>query len=1142
MVRSLLGLTLMLLVAPVLAQEPLVIEAEDCTTPQSAWVKDQQAPDKWTLWSTDDDAQRKWSGGVVLQSPAVLQDREKPEDGAPVLHTVLAGIPRGVWVITIKYARDLGVSLDGKAWQRLSDLGGRLGKFEIPNGTFEFWVDDRYALKQGAGQSYYDNVTLTPAVPERNGIANGDFEYGADLAHSGWSWSTRDNSGAATLVPDGHTGRGLQLQHDGEKDWTVENSSSSGIPVKPGQTWRLGAWVKCQDTTSLELVAVGLYQGHTVDYALASNSVTGTTGWQRLETTVAIPRDCDQIVVRLCGFGKVRAWVDEIALTPGPAAAPPASRPKVTGWAKTRVAEKLGRGMLALPLEGDRVYLGWRLLSNDPAGVAFNVYRAAGRGRPVKLNDAPLTRTTDFTADQPTPALDSAYWVRAVVAGKEQAPSAQAFLPRSPAAKPYLAVKLQGDYSAQAAGVGDLDGDGSLEVVIRQPAVSIDPGDGYWERGQDTYKLEAYRLDGTFLWRKDLGWGIEPGIWYAPYVVYDLDGDGCAEVAAKTSEGDPRGSDGRVASGPEYLTIFDGKTGKVRTRTPWLSRQGYGGGLTGYNLASRNQLGLAYLDGKTPCLLVARGTYNAMNVAAYQVRAGKLERLWQWSNREEDGTWRGQGAHWMHAGDVDEDGRDEVLLGATALDDDGKGLWNAGLGHPDFFYLGDLDPARPGLEVSYFIEPPRPRDGVCMVDARTGKIIWGLGEQSYHVGAGMTADIDPTHPGCEVWGNEDGKGDPQGNNYGGAPPRWLFSAQGEVLARGAAVPSVSAVYWDADSQREVLAGNRVEKYRGQVVTQGLEGSQLAWGDFLGDWREEIITSVPGELRLYSTTVPATDRRACLLQDPIYRTDVAHVTMGYPKPPTPGRFLPQLSPAMWMTGSRATVRFGETVQAKLVIAAPGKQATAGTVRLEAPAGLTVTPTSLGVEVPAGQTREAAFEISLKLRPAPLSALQTYVLKAVLDGPASLQSQMSLKREDLPLEGALLAQAEDFAAQGEGEVKLREDKAGAMGKAFSHWDARGHWLSWRINVPVAGKYLLVLRYCTPVAVQRQIEIDGGTPIVQGFPGTGGFGGPENEWGHFVVRDAKQVWLGLDLTVGEHTIRLTNVDGRGMNLDYLALVAMK
>ena len=113
---------------------------------------------------------------------------------------------------------------------------------------------------------------------------------------------------------------------------------------------------------------------------------------------------------------------------------------------------------------------------------------------------------------------------------------------------------------------------------------------------------------------------------------------------------------------------------------------------------------------------------------------------------------------------------------------------------------------------------------------------------------------------------------------------------------------------------------------------------------------------------------------------------------------------------------------------------------------------------------------------------------------------------------------------------------------MGKAFSHWDAEGHWLSWKINVPTAGKYMLVLRYCSPLTVQRQIETDGGTPIVQSFPWTGGFGGPENEWGHLVVRDPGQVWLGIDLTAGEHTIKLTNVDGKGMNLDCLALVAMK
>ena len=1139
MVRILSCVLLVIATVSASAQEPLVFEAETCSTPQNAWVADQSQPDKWTLWSTDDDAQRKWSGGVVLQSPAVPQDRATPEDGAPVLHTLLKGIPRGEWLVSIKYARGLAVSLDGTKWQRLDALDGRLGRFDIRNGTFEFWVDDRYATLSSPGAAYYDSVTLTPVAPARNGVANGDFEYGSDLAHSGWSWSTREKTGSAEIVAEGHQGRGLKLLCDGEKDWVVSNSVGAGLAVKPGQTWRLSGWVKCRNTTHLDLVVLGMLKGRIVDYGLASDVVEGTTDWKRLEATAVIPRDCDQIAVRLAGFGKVEAWIDDLALTPARGAARARPRAKVTGWARSRTAEKLGRGIVALLTDDKRVYLSWRLLATDARGVAFNVYRTVGRGRPVKLNDTPLARTTDFVDTQPALTLDSAYWVRTVSGGKEQPPSEQAHLLANAPPRPYRAIKLQGDYAAQAAGVGDLDGDGRLDYVIRQPAYSTDPGDGYWERSKDTYKLEAYRSDGTFLWRHDLGWGIEQGIWWAPYVIYDFDGDGRAEVATKTAVGDPRGADGHVATGPEYLSILDGKTGREECRVPWPSRLDFGSGLSGYNYASRNQLGIAYLDGKTPCLLVARGTYTVMKVVAYQYHAGKLQELWRWNNREEGVAWRGQGAHWMHSGDLDGDGRDEVVLGSCVLDDDGHGLWNTGFGHPDFCFLGDLDPARPGLEISYIVETPNPMNGACMVDARTGRVLWGLSDRSYHVGEGMTADIDPTHPGCETWGTEMGNGDPKGNNYGGAPPRWVFSARGEILARDTAVPPFCALYWDADSQRELCSGTRISKYRGPALTSAVEGQHLAWGDFLGDWREEILTSVPGELRLYTTTIPASDRRTCLLQDPIYRADVAHLTMGYPKPPTPGRFLAQISPALWVSAPRSTIRHDAPLAAQVVVAAPAGAPVRGTVRLEAPAGLSVTPAAVPLDVPAGQRGEVAFEISLKEKPAPLAPLAGYTVKAVLDGPTPLESRLSLKVEDQPLQGALLLQAESFSGQGGGEVQLREDKAGAVGKAFSHWDTKGHWLSWQVTTPRAGRYLLVLRYCMPLSAQREVQVDGGAPFVAGFPGTGGFGGPTaNEWAHYVVHTPDQKWLVLDLSAGTHTLKLTNADGRGMNLDYLAL----
>ncbi|GAH32871.1 unnamed protein product, partial [marine sediment metagenome] len=255
---------------------------------------------------------------------------------------------------------------------------------------------------------------------------------------------------------------------------------------------------------------------------------------------------------------------------------------------------------------------------------------------------------------------------------------------------PFVSVKLEGEHTFQKVGIADLNGDGAYDFVIKQPNANIDPYVKYWKPSPETYKVEAYLSDGTLLWRKDLGWAIEQGIWYSPMVVYDLDGDGKAEVALKTGEGDPRDEDGRVTSGPEWLSILDGMTGEERARVDWPNRELY----PSYNYASRNQLCVAYLDGKTPCVIVERGTYNVIHVVAYEYRDGKLRELWRWHDAEEGGIYRGQGAHSMHAADVDGDGRDEVFLGSCVIDDNGNGLWSTGMGHPDHHYVGDIDPAK----------------------------------------------------------------------------------------------------------------------------------------------------------------------------------------------------------------------------------------------------------------------------------------------------------------------------------------------------------------------------------------------------------------------------------------------------------------
>ncbi|MFH1268828.1 MAG: silent information regulator protein Sir2 [Planctomycetota bacterium] len=552
------------------------------------------------------------------------------------------------------------------------------------------------------------------------------------------------------------------------------------------------------------------------------------------------------------------------------------AEPEARGDPALRMFEPLDRGLVARPVEGGKVYVGWRLLESDPEDVAFNVYRRTGDAEPVKLNGEPIRKTTDFVDTSASRGTGRGYFVRPVLDDKEGSPSEQVAVAPAEEASPYVSLKLAGDYTFQKVGIADLDADGRYDFVVKQPSGNVDPYVHYWKPSPETYKLEAYLHDGTFLWRHDLGWSIEQGIWYSPYVVYDLDGDGKAEVAVKTGEGDPRDEDGRVQSGPEHLTLLDGLTGKPITRIDWPSRDLFKETSRPYNYASRNQLGVAYLDGQRPYLIVERGTYNVIVVIAYRFEDGKLAEHWRWDNRGLPREYQGQGAHWMHSADVDADGRDEVLIGSAVIDDDGAALWTTGLGHPDHFYLGDLDPGRPGLEIYYGIESrQKERNGMCLVEAATGKILWGHEGFTRHVhGQGMCSDIDARHPGAECY---------SADTDAEKKFAWarLRTAQGEVISEedlGGFSPR--CVYWDADPQRELFRNGRISDYGGSELPPRVEGSLAAVADILGDWREEIITSVPGELRIYTTSIPAADRRVCLMQDPIHRLDVAHAAMGY----------------------------------------------------------------------------------------------------------------------------------------------------------------------------------------------------------------------------------------------------------------------
>ncbi|MFL6257850.1 MAG: HYR domain-containing protein [Pyrinomonadaceae bacterium] len=588
--------------------------------------------------------------------------------------------------------------------------------------------------------------------------------------------------------------------------------------------------------------------------------------------------------------------------------------------------ENLGRGVIAIRQNATDVYVGWRLLGTDSSSVAFNLYRSTGGGPAIQINAAPIIDSTNFVDTGADLTQSNAYYVRPVVGGVERAPSAAFTLPANGPAQQYLNIPLQipaggttpdgvaYTYTANDASVGDVDGDGEYEILLKwDPTNSKDNSQsGY----TGNVYLDAYKLNGTRLWRIDLGRNIRAGAHYTQFMVYDLDGDGKAEVACKTAPGtvdgqghnvllsgddpaaDYRNSAGYILSGPEYLTVFNGLTGAAMATTSYDPPRGsvsawgdsYG------NRVDRFLAGIAYLDGHRPSLVMARGYYTRAYVAAWNWRDGQLSKVWAFDSghtgtSSPNSAWRGQGSHSLTIGDVDGDGKDEITYGAAAIDDDGKGLYSTGLGHGDALHMTDMDPDRPGQEVWMVHEEPASYGptGLEFRDAKTGALIWGLSGEGADVGRGNAFDIDPTHRGYEMWGSRGG----------------LMAADGTVISTTKPPSTNFGVWWDADLLRELEDGTTISKWNwttlkstpllspaGLSSNNGTKATPALAADILGDWREEVVwrTADNTALRIYTTTIPATNRIYTLMHDHQYREAIAWQNTAYNQPPHPSFYL------------------------------------------------------------------------------------------------------------------------------------------------------------------------------------------------------------------------------------------------------------
>ena len=592
--------------------------------------------------------------------------------------------------------------------------------------------------------------------------------------------------------------------------------------------------------------------------------------------------------------------------------------------AQTPQQEVLNRGVVAVKTSNG-VFVSWRYLGTDSPSAGFNLYRDG-----EKLNSEPITSSTNYVDAGGT--LSSTYVVKRVDYGRETDESEATAVwdtfykkiklqrPPSGVTPPYTVTNSGNEenypngqfysYTPNDCSTGDVDGDGEYEIIVKwDPSNSRD--NSFYGYTGEVY-IDCYKMDGTLLWRINLGRNIRAGAHYTQFMVYDLDGDGKAEVACKTAPGtidgqgkavlmgndtedlDFRNSRGMVITGTEYLTVFNGETGAEITSVSYDPPRGsvtsWGGDSYG-NRSERYLACIAYLDGIRPSLVMCRGYYERTALAAYNFDGNELTQLWLHDSKSPGQGAYGQGNHNLSVGDVDQDGCDEIVYGSCAIDQDGTLMYRTGLGHGDAIHLTDFDPDLDGLELFTPHEEPTAQYGMDLHRAGTGEIIFGQ-YAGKDVGRGGAGDIDPNYRGVEFWTSECGVRDCKGNSIGGSRPAMNFR-----------------VYWDGDLQDELFENTTITKWNPdkKKASTLLELSGYEWtascnstkatpclqADLFGDWREEIILwsrNDSASLVVFTSTTPTEYRIPTLMHDHVYRMGIAWQNVAYNQPPHLGYYI------------------------------------------------------------------------------------------------------------------------------------------------------------------------------------------------------------------------------------------------------------
>ncbi|MDE5556226.1 MAG: RICIN domain-containing protein [Ruminococcus sp.] len=575
---------------------------------------------------------------------------------------------------------------------------------------------------------------------------------------------------------------------------------------------------------------------------------------------------------------------------------------------QSNVVEYLNRGISAVNT-GEGMLVNWRFLATDPDDAVFKLYRGNDLIYTSTDKDNSYTKGATCFLDKSGNAK-SVYKVECYSGSKLLTSDTCSI----EADAPYFDIKLSrpsSNHTPNDMSVGDVDGDGEYELFLKwDPSDSKDNS----QKGKTgKVYIDCYKLNGTRLWRIDLGVNIRAGAHYTQFFVADYDLDGKAEMCCKTSDGtidgtgavigdaskDYRNGDGLIITGNEYYTLFEGATGKALDTIDYEPSRGdttkWGKSGDKFNRVDRFWGTTAYLDGVHPCVVTGRGYYGRMTATAYKVENKKLVKMWFFdTGTSSSSAGYGDGNHNTMPADVDGDGKQEIITGSTCIDDNGKILWNTNQGHGDAMHVGDLDPENEGLE-AWICHEDKPY-GVSLIDCDTGKIIFHNNAEG-DTGRCCADNVWAGNPGAELWGNKEADGSTPVKNV-----------KGETLSCNR--PAINFLtYWDGDLEREILDGytdspakiskmnengkiTQLMQTDGYYTCNATKGTPCLSADIFGDWREELIVRAAdgNSIRIFTTTYDTDYRIQCLMHDPQYRSQVSAQNTAYNQPPHTSFFI------------------------------------------------------------------------------------------------------------------------------------------------------------------------------------------------------------------------------------------------------------